>query len=208
MYIGQTRWALEHRINQHIQNSKDTRRKSKFYLAMRVTKDPIIWGILEMGISPEDVDNKERYYIKKYCTIENGYNTVKGGTTWYSGQFTKQDILNIYKLLRGNKYTITDIADKYNTLLQTISGINKGEIYKLNGYAYPIRKTYTIVTDDLVVEIVNHLKKQLDETPAEYAKKLNFSRKAVENINRGTSHRRVLKLIGCTDFPIWKAKTR
>lgn len=204
-YIGQTKNMLESRINQHEQKAKDTRNTSKFYHALRTTKEPVIWGILERNISLDNVDERERYYINKYNTIDNGYNSVLGGITGYSNQFTKEQIKKIYKDLRANQLTLSDIADKNNTLLQTISGINKGDIYKLNGYTYPIRETYSQLTLLMVLDIANHLSLNLKETPAEYAKSLGIQRKKVQNINLGNSYRKYLSEHGYTEFPIWKS---
>lgn len=204
-YIGQTKSHLEARINQHEQKAKDTRNKSKFYHAIRTTKDPIIWGILERNISLDKVDERERYYIDKYDTINDGYNSVLGGITYYSEQFTRDIIKKIYKDLRNDKKTLTEIADKYNTLIQTISAINNGTIYKLNGSSYPIRKTYKQLTLSQVLDIANHLALNLPETPAKYAKELGLSRKIVQNINLGNSYKQYLSEHGYTCFPIWKS---
>ncbi len=202
MYIGQTKRGLEHRINQHEQYSKDTQRKSDFYHAMRTTKGPIIWGLLERGISLSNVDERERYYIKKYDTVKNGYNTNFGGTGWYSDQFSRKDILSIYKELRNPSLSLTDIADKHNSLIQTISSINKGEIYRIDGVVYPIKQTYKHLTEKEVLDIAKYLSSNCKETPAEYAGRVGRSRKTIENINNGTSHKKLLLRNGYIKFPL------
>lgn len=77
-YIGLTEKKLQHRLNQHINSSKD----SKTQLNKALQKYPIDqWNIeiLEKCGSREQLIEKEKHYINEFDTYKNGYNMTLGG---------------------------------------------------------------------------------------------------------------------------------
>ena len=80
MYVGKTTTTLEHRWKYHIKDALRKRNfRSKLYSAMEK------YGCDKFSISQiEECDNsiindRERYWIKYYGTVENGYNIMSGG---------------------------------------------------------------------------------------------------------------------------------
>lgn len=194
-YIGQTCSSLEVRINQHEQKCKYD--NSKFYKKLRNSKN-VIWGILERNISFDEIDDKERFYISKYNTINDGYNTKNGGVTWNS-TISHEEIKLIYKELKTSM-TLSEIAEKHHILLETVSHINKGTIYHCNDVKYPIKKTYHNLSDDEVLEIAEQLTREyhLQDLMTKY----NVSRKSIQNINNGMTHKKILAQNGYIEFPL------
>ena len=86
MYIGKTDYTLEKRKKQHIQESKREKRRNKisgaFHIALvKYGEENFEWIILEDNIDKTMLNDKEKYYIKKYNTYENKehYNLTPGG---------------------------------------------------------------------------------------------------------------------------------
>lgn len=78
-YIGQTIRTLEQRKWQHIDCAKNGV-KTHFYNAIRkYGEDNFIFEVIDEASTLEELNELERYYIKKYDCINNGYNMVDGG---------------------------------------------------------------------------------------------------------------------------------
>ena len=78
-YIGQTIRTLEQRKWQHLDCAKNGV-KTHFYNAIRkYGGDNFIFEVIDEASTLEELNELERYYIKKYDCINNGYNMVDGG---------------------------------------------------------------------------------------------------------------------------------
>ena len=87
-YVGQTRKSLNERANQ----GKGYRSSKKFYRA--ILKYGWNWFsehkiILKKNLTKKEADYWEKYYIKEYNSINNGYNIQTGG------EFNPSEILSI-----------------------------------------------------------------------------------------------------------------
>lgn len=81
VYIGQTRNSLSHRQYQHYQDSRNPEIVTKFINGIRKHgSDKFTWEIIDRAETKEKLDDKEVYWIAKYNSIENGYNTLEGGS--------------------------------------------------------------------------------------------------------------------------------
>ena len=75
-YIGQT-ISPEKRYKQH--TSKSNRERDKFHLSMRkYGVDSFVYGVIE-ECDEKELDKREIYWIKKYDSVREGYNTSWGG---------------------------------------------------------------------------------------------------------------------------------
>lgn len=75
-YIGQTIKSLEERKREHYK-AKDN---FPFHLALKkYGPENFNWEILEDKILPQDLDEKEIYWIEFYNTYCQGYNATRGG---------------------------------------------------------------------------------------------------------------------------------
>lgn len=80
MYIGKSKSFVNRKqnhiyqlrcgthYNKHLQRSFDIHKENSF-----------VFGILEDNISKNDINEKERYYVKKFLAYEIGYNNTIGG---------------------------------------------------------------------------------------------------------------------------------
>lgn len=81
LYIGQTTSSLNKRASEHFKKSLNKNSKSVFHTAIRkYGKENFKFSIIRFCFSKEELNEKEKYYIKKYNTISpNGYNLTPGG---------------------------------------------------------------------------------------------------------------------------------
>jgi group I intron endonuclease len=102
-YIGQTRNEKKRKTN-HFYSSKYTKDNNKFYNAIRKYGwENFIYGVIgEFDIL--DLNTRETYYIEKYNTIKEGYNTLTVGVysnsnhvSWNKGK------RNLYKMSEETK---------------------------------------------------------------------------------------------------------
>ncbi len=79
LYIGSTINNIKKRFNQHIYNCNKTKKKHyKLYKAMNLygsNQFNICLIKTYYNITNEQLKRKEKYYIKKFDSIDNGYNT-------------------------------------------------------------------------------------------------------------------------------------
>ena len=107
-------------------------------------KDNFDFSVLE-EYSQEQLNDREQYWIQYFNTIvPNGYNVAETNNTtnhtvYY--YYNKEQLQSILKDLYNNKYTLKDIALKYNLNISTISRINKGLIHWQPNIQYPIKNT-------------------------------------------------------------------
>ena len=139
-YIGQS-VHIERRWSEHCFPSKT----SQISLAIqKYGKDNFIFDVIE-ECSIGDLDERERYWIEYYHSESpNGYNIasyIDGQPTHYSF-CKKQDVKNIISDLLKTNLTFSEISEKYNVNVSTISRINKGETHIHNNLIYPLREKY------------------------------------------------------------------
>lgn len=123
VYIGQTRFTVEHRFKQHLKNYNIEHRKQPLYKAFAE------YGIENFIVEPiekvdcDKLDEREIYWIAYYDSFKNGYNANRGGQgklyTWTDNQY--EEIRNLY--LSG--FTSQKIAKMFGVSAYTIIGILK-----------------------------------------------------------------------------------
>ena len=139
VYIGATKMKPESRFKQHKKPSTLLKRDYKIQKAFKeLGVDNFYCELLEI-VDEKEMYNKEVYYIKKYNSYHNGYNSTPGGK---GGKLIvdKDEIKKIIKEY-NKKHNITEIAIKYNVCEFTIKRLleeNNIEIKKKrktkNGY--------------------------------------------------------------------------
>jgi group I intron endonuclease len=88
IYIGQTISSMNHRWHQHKTSAKiDLDKKTRINSAIRkYTSESFIIETIDYGFDRWDLNNLESFYIKKYNSIENGYNVSEGAYYGLSGE--------------------------------------------------------------------------------------------------------------------------
>jgi len=75
VYIGQTTQGLEKRMKQHLYCVKKGHSSLVLYRAIRkYGQENFSWDIIDYCDSGEELSLQEMYYIKKYKSVEKGYN--------------------------------------------------------------------------------------------------------------------------------------
>ena len=143
IYIGQSinieeRWKI-HKNNVHgCNNSYD------YPLYKAIRKDGLEnfeWSIIE-ECSKEELNNKEKFYIKEYNSIiPYGYNQTFGGQDnfTHSMKLTYDKIQEIKKALKETDETGMSLANRFGVSKDTITSINVGRSWYDENIEYPIR---------------------------------------------------------------------
>ena len=132
VYIGQTIQTLNERITKHYYKAKqENEYDTHFINALRkYPKENFIWKIIDEAETQEELNTKEKYWIKFYNSIEEGYNTKDGGETIIvTDKFLEKcGSYPFYAFdLEGNKLgeflNQREFSRQYN--------VNKGDIYRM-----------------------------------------------------------------------------
>lgn len=140
-YIGQSvkieqRWK-NHKIT--AKNLNDKNYDNPLYRAIRKYGiENFSFEIIE-ECSVNELNNRQRYWIKHYDSFFNGYNLTMGGDG--SGSKEKKiSIIGIITDLENTNLTQKKIAEKWNMSEEMVQGINTGRYWKYDRQ-YPIRKS-------------------------------------------------------------------
>jgi Mor family transcriptional regulator len=104
-YIGQTVQPFENRIKQHCCGETEIDKAIKYFGLGAFD----YWVVEEC--KPEELDEKEIYYIAKYDTYYNGYNNTLGGRK--AGQNKYDDIIDNIRKDYINGTSMSDLNIKY-----------------------------------------------------------------------------------------------
>lgn len=99
VYIGQTTVDVKTRFSQHCKNSTIKNRHYKLYNAMKkYGKDNFYCDVLEKNVNINDLDDREIFFINKYNSFENGYNSTKGGDgRTINNEYDEKEIVRLYR---------------------------------------------------------------------------------------------------------------
>jgi group I intron endonuclease len=101
-YIGQTVRSLELRKKEHLNQNRSF--KTLFQNALyKHGPESFDWEILFETDNIDELNEKEIYYIKKYNTLENGYNLTTGGMNGTYSKESKKKLSKIAKKRIGDK---------------------------------------------------------------------------------------------------------
>ena len=168
VYIGQTIRPVEYRFNRHMNDALNNILDTHFARAIRKYGiGPDIWElqIIDNAQTQEELNQKERYWIKYYNSVEDGYNETDaiskcGGNTYKSK--TEEEMQVIKEKLRksklGNKNpmakkikrinVLTKEEDVFDTVIECAKacGIRNGKtsiVERLSGKrTVPFKKTW------------------------------------------------------------------
>ena len=129
MYVGQTTWDLEHRKNQH-KSEADRGEGSTFHKAInKYGFDSIKWEIIDTAENQEDLNNKEKHYIKAYRTYtryknSRGYNRTLGSEGVRGLAHSKEVRVKISRALKGKHKGAS------NPSARKVVCLNTGEVFE------------------------------------------------------------------------------
>ena len=133
-YIGSTRKDLNWRVDIHYQHSKTL--NTKLYTAMRQHR--FLYGLFE-EVKEEERYEREAYWIKKFNTLKEGYNTRlpgKGFVRPYQYQRKNISDMNTKETYIRHKYRLYapdgQVFDASSMgLVETLLGMNKKGLYRV-----------------------------------------------------------------------------
>lgn len=144
-YIGQS-INIEQRYKDHLSRAKNNSKQEKSSLLHKAIQK---YGIKNFSFeileecSKEKLNEREKYWIKKYNSHQDGYNQTDGGEQLADICYKINEELSliIKQELLNNKLTYDELHQKYNISTGRISEINTGKIWYDNSLDYPLRKT-------------------------------------------------------------------
>lgn len=150
MYIGQTVVSFEERWNQHKRELRNNKHENSMLQRAfnKYGEEAFIYRILHLCDELDDVNELEKYYIKKYDTYNNGYNLTLGGEGYLikSDEVMSEIRRKIKEKVRDkSKFTLKQIENvkimlskpselKQSSKIEYISektGVNKSVIYSI-----------------------------------------------------------------------------
>lgn len=126
VYVGQTIASVRERFLQHLKPSVAKKRgKYKLYNAInKYGAENFYIEVIEGNVSQEKLNELEIFYIEKFNSFANGYNSTVGGDNKNISSISDINLL-LEMFYSGKKYV--DIAKKFNvnvaTIQRTISSI-------------------------------------------------------------------------------------
>ena len=168
IYIGQTIQTLNERKNKHYYKARQEEYTTHFINALRKYPEEVfIWEIIDEAETQEALDEKEKYWIAYYNSVEEGYNTKDGGQTIVvTDKFLEQcGSYPFYAFdLKGNK--LGEFLNQREFSRQY--GVGKGDIYRMlhnqiyycNGIICIDKETFT---EKRLQECIKHA--QMKTTP-------------------------------------------
>lgn len=141
-YIGQST-NIERRRKEHLCWPSSY---SRFDMEMKsIGEEQFVFTVLE-ECSVEQLDEREKYWISFYDTIENGYNLTPGGQSYRgeenpSARLNEDEVRQIIILLEEHKLDNKEIAERFSVCRNTIDLINRCKTWcHLHNYKNNIRK--------------------------------------------------------------------
>lgn len=202
-YIGQSA-NIERRRKEHI---NEPSKYSHFdQVLQKIGESQFNFSILE-ECSVEQLDEREKYWIKFYNSKEEGYNLTIGGQS-YRGEenprakLTEERVKKIIALLEEHNLNNTEIAQLFSVSRSTIDGINRCQNWThLHNYTSNIRQENlnkaekphssfagennpsSKIKEEQALEII-YLLETTNKSMASIARDLNISYDIVCDINR------------------------
>lgn len=138
-YIGQS-INIQKRLNRHKTTAFNSNSKDYEYPLYRAFRkyglENFSFEVLEECL-PEELNEKEKYYIQEYNSFFDGYNQTLGGDCG-SCTVEKEKVLGIINDLENTIMSHKDIANKWGFSVEMVQGINTGRYWRYNRQ-YPIQ---------------------------------------------------------------------
>lgn len=137
-YIGQSidilrRWR-QHRSDYKVYNTSLYAAFKKYGL------ENFSFEVIE-ECKPEELNDKEIYWIQYYDSYKNGYNQTTGGSQYSAWiKIDDEQLSEIISYLQNSELSQQEIAKLFNVGEDTISEINQGKTRYQKDIEYPIRK--------------------------------------------------------------------
>ena len=201
VYIGQAK-DPESRWKGHLSECNQLLDNSIIHKAMnKYGYENFYMEILEGPI--ENYNEREKFWISFFNSISpNGYNILEGGEeppvrrgfSNNKSKINKEQLYEIYELLKNPHLTLTEIGSYYNYSPATIRAINQGKRYKQEDIQYPIRdfqlsgEAENMLNEQQVKLVTEELIKSIEtkESLNKISRRLNINNNQIYKVNEGT----------------------
>lgn len=151
IYIGQTIQTLSERKNKHYYKARQENINTHFINALRkYPEENFIWEVIDNADCQEQLDEKEKYWIDYYNSVEEGYNTKDGGQTIVvTDKFLEQcGSYPFYAFdLKGNKLgeflNQRDFSRQYGVGKRDVYRMLHNQLYYCNGVICIDKEAFT-----------------------------------------------------------------
>lgn len=151
VYVGATTISLQERINDHY-NKATKNYGHKFQNAIREYGfESFIWEQIDTGINTDELALKEKYYIQKFDSFHNGYNSDRGGgfkKTIYQYNLTGELVSTFQSLEEASKSS--SISE------ESISHACVGDRKTSNGFYWTYTSTFNLKEDIRKKKVVQY----------------------------------------------------
>lgn len=194
VYVGQTHDCIN-RWWHHKNESKKLRTKMLIHYAMHdLGFDNFYYQVLESNIDDKDLNDREKYWIKKLdCIHPNGYNSCVGGAGTGEGvestsaSLTQEQLDKLTDDLMYSGMSCRKLAQKYGCCEWTVNAVNNGTAYKRPNLKYPLKKSNRYDREK-IKQIKYALKYELDKSLNDIAKEFGVDMSQVSEMNQGRIH--------------------
>lgn len=211
VYIGQSK-CIEKRWQNH--------KTDAFNSVSHSYNNPLYRSIRKYGLNNfsfevleecliEELNQKERDYIKKYNSFFDGYNLTLGGDA-SGNKINKEKIIGVIKDLETTELYHREIAEKWNISKEMVQGINTGRYWKQDR-EYPIQKAHQPKAKkiyyciDCNKEITKGSTRCLScENQRRKNRQLEVTREELKNLIRTTPFTQIGKMFSVSDNTIRK----
>ena len=133
VYVGQTQRDIRRRLSQHKYNTGSRFHAFKLQKAMiEYSKDKFTIEAIDHAETKEEADRKEVQWIAKLDSIQNGYNTARGGTDSGAGK-------RVMNVDTGTVYeSAVEAAQAMGVRDQSIRQALKNPTWKCCGYHWKL----------------------------------------------------------------------
>lgn len=146
VYIGQTSRSVKPRFKEHIEEASKSKHSKGLYAAIqKYGIDSFSIDILE-ECAKEDLDDKERFWIKEYDSFHNGYNLTAGGQGRIPNA-SDEEIIDYYLQNKENK-TITQIAQDLHVGFNRVRDL-------LSDYGLREKRDYSLIDKEEIEAMVS-----------------------------------------------------
>lgn len=205
VYIGQSidinrRWRSHKNFNEYLQGHYPLYQAFKKY-----GLENFSFEIIEECL-PQELNDKEIYWIHFYNSYYNGYNQTTGGQESNNTtiKISKEDIQIIYDLLLNSSISQKEIASMFSVGEDTISEINQGKTRINPDLNYPLRKRIEYFCIDCGAKIYRGALRCDSCNRKTFRVVERPSREELKNLIRTKPFTQIAKQFGVTDNAIRK----
>ncbi len=179
-YIGQTVQTLTARRNKHFYASK---KKKRTYFAEQLDlfkAEDWEWTVLESDIPRKKLNSREVYWVGKFNSFDDGYNSTQGGGAAIESFTINKPIILYHKDHGYVQHTSTEFEELYGLRQQYARDLSTGQYKRVKGWSknplktvkrhrFKTRKIYVFKHNEVTISGESkYIKDLLDINPSRF----------------------------------------